>query len=321
MKQPRGTAGGDFFFFLFFIIVLGVVWAMTGGPGRDISRAGPFLNPPFPFGEGTAYTVPGVSIPKSADKPKGGSGGGGSGTIDDIVTSIKTVFGTITEEKSLYAGSVTLTAGRAKATSAGDEYVILKTSKTTGQMNISDWRLESTATGVGAMLGDAVYLPFAGQANEELSVAVGPGTTMYIGTGLSPLGVSFRVNICSGYFETTEDYSPKLKNDCPAPEDELEGPLGAGFVPTDACSDFVARINQCEVTLTGVPIKVGSACEEFIYEDLTYNGCVAAHKSEPDFYKNEWYIYLDRSQELWKSKSERIRLVDESGKVITSVSY
>ena len=67
MKNMRGAAGGDLLLFIFFLIILGIVWGLTGGPGRSISLEGPFLNPPFPLGDGSAYNVPFVSIPSSSE--------------------------------------------------------------------------------------------------------------------------------------------------------------------------------------------------------------------------------------------------------------
>jgi len=322
MKYSRGAAGNDFFFFIFFIIVLGIVWGLTGGPDRSISREGPFLNPPFPLGDGTAYNVPGVSIPSVNTSEQAGSQREDSGGISGIISRIRGGVSNSSEKQSPYAGMVSLSVGRAKDSDENKEYVTLKTSKSVeGRITISDWRIESTVSLIGTTLGGAAYLPYSGQVNQETPLALGPNTTVYVVSGRSPIGASFRVNSCTGYFAQFQEFNPDLKKECPSAEIELETSINADFVPNESCLNFVEDIDRCELTLTSVPVEVGGACQDFIFNELTYNGCVQSHKSDPDFYKNEWRVYLDRDQELWKSSNERIRLLDENGLVVDAITY
>jgi len=322
MKHPRGAAGGDLIFFIFFLIVLGIVWSLTGGPERSISREGPFLNPPFPLGDGSAYNIPGVPVPTVNDGDTGSGNESGSGGIADIISRIRGGFDPGSAANSPYAGSVTLSTGRAKNSDANEEYLIIKTSKgAEGRITISDWRIESSVSLSGVALGDAAYLPYSGRVNSESPVAIGPNTTVYLVTGRSPIGTSFRTNTCTGYFEQFQDFAPSLKKECPLPNAELERAVESDFIPNQSCVDYVDDIDRCTLTLTSIPAGVGSSCRNFIQNTLTYNGCVDAHKNEADFYKNVWYLYLGRDQELWVNSNERIRLLDENGLVVDSVSY
>lgn len=327
MKYPRGAAGGDLILFIFFIIVLGIVWAVTGGPDRAISREGPFLNPPFPLGSGTAYGVPSVTIPSAGDfeSRNNTTSSGDSSFLSDLISSFR-AGGDIAanEEKSPYAEHVSLSISNARNTDANKEYVTIKTSRNlSGTLTISDWRIESSVSTLGSKLGGAAYLPFSGQVNTELPVAIGPDTTVYVTTGRAPIGASFRTNTCTGYFAQFQDFEPRLRLDCPLPEDELAAKIqsGSGFIPSDACIDYVDGLRRCIFTTGGIPQTAGALCQDFVLNDLTYSGCVQLHKNDADFYKNEWRVYLDRDQELWKSKGDRIRLLDEQGKVIDVVSY
>ncbi|MFQ5540723.1 MAG: hypothetical protein ACE5F4_00530 [Candidatus Paceibacteria bacterium] len=325
MKEPRGAAGGDLIFFIFFIVVLGIVWALTGGPDRAISREGPFLNPPFPLGNESAYSVPGVSIPLSESAgSRGGSQSrsGSSDTLSDIISRVRSGFSSVRGGDSPYAGLVTLSAGRARLNTPDEEYITLKTSRNVeGRIVISDWRIESAVTLAGTTIGDASGLPFSGRVNTEDTIALGPSATVYLVTGRAPIGASFRVNTCTGYFAQFQEFNPDLDDACPFPEDELALAARTDFVPNDTCIEFVENINRCTLTLSAIPPAVGAACQDFILNDLSYSGCVDAHRSDPGFFKNEWRIYLDRDQELWKEKNERITLIDENGLVVDSISY
>lgn len=322
MKQPRGAAAGDLLFFLFFLIVLGVVWAMTGGPGRNISHAGPFLNLPFPLGNGTAYTVPSVPIP-TPQQVQGGSSGGSATTNESLSDIIARLRGSVSGTKGVSpsAGMVTLSASNAQSTDPKTEYLTLRVSQNQkGSLAVSNWRIESAISLNGTVLGPASYLPISGSVGSEVPVSLAPGATVYLVTGHSPEGESFRKNLCTGYFTNAQSFTPSLSIECPRGKDELKKAAQGGFIPSEACINYVNGIASCRIG-TKIPTSLESQCLNFISTALTYNGCVTAHKNDSGFYKNEWYIYLDRNQELWRSSNEQIRLLDENGKVVASVSY
>jgi hypothetical protein len=308
MKYPRGAAGTDLFLFIVFIIILGVVWAMTGGPERSVSRSGPFLSSPFE--EGSLFTIPSVDIPGAST---GGTSDGG-------------VFGLApTEEKSPYAEYVSLSISNARNDDASREYVTIKTSNNlSGTLTISDWRLESSVSKNSVTLGGAVQTPYYGQINTPSPVALSANTTVYVVSGRSPVGVSFRVNSCSGYFEQYQDFEPRLTLSCPFTSGELQRARQkySGYSPSPACTSYVASMRQCEIaSAIQIPSNVEAECQNIILNDFSYNGCASSHQGDGDFYKNEWRLFLNRGTTLWASSKERIRLLDESGRVIDVVSY
>jgi hypothetical protein len=319
MKQPRGGAAADLLFFLFFLVVLGVVWALTDGPKHDLAHAGPFLNLPFPFGSGNAFSIPSVPIP-TIEQVKQNSGAPTTNeSLSDIIARMRGAGGT--KGASPYAPYVTLSATNAQSTDPGAEYLTLRTSSDLkGQLAISNWRIESAVSALGAVLGPASYLPISGSVGTEVPVSVGANTTLYIVTGRSPEGESFRENLCTGYFRNGASFTPYLTQYCPRPNDEFKKAVLTGFIPNDACVNYVNTLGNCQLAGTP-PIGINDQCATFLANALTYNGCVTAHKADAGFYKNSWYIYLDRDQELWKSSNEQIRLLDESGKVVAPVSY
>ena len=288
---------------------------MTGGPGRSISHAGPFLNLPFPLGNGAAYSVPSVNTPQATPAPPNAD----NDTLSSIIAHLR---GGTTKGDSPYAGNLTLSVGNVQSTDPTAEYLVIRVSSNlVGQLSISNWKLESPVTALGAVIGPANPLPISGTGKNEASVTVGAGATIYVISGRSPEGESFRKNLCTGYFGNNQSFTPSLTRDCPRPSDELKKAAQAGFIPTDACISYVNGLSSCQLVSVAFPQNIGSGCQSFITTSLTYNGCVDAHKTNADFYKNEWYLYLDRDQELWKSSNEQIRLLDENGKVVASVSY
>ncbi|MEK7063151.1 MAG: hypothetical protein AAB955_00495, partial [Patescibacteria group bacterium] len=272
----------DFLLVIALLIGLGIAWYATGGPERSAARGGILLNQPK-IGSGQAYTVPGVAM-RHGTSTSGGEDSDGGGTT--VWSTFTNYFGTFSEERSPYSGYVTLERSRADSKYA-DEYVTIRISKSAPQkITLSDWKLESTMSLVGVKLGNASFLPIAGQVNAENVLAVNPGSVIYVSTGRSPVGVGFRTNLCTGYFEQFQDFDPSLKLECPRPEDEAERVLPFGNY-TEECENYVGDIDRCEVTFSSIPGNVGGACYNFIQNDLTYNACVSAHQQEPNFYRDE----------------------------------
>jgi hypothetical protein len=222
---------------------------------------------------------------------------------------------------SKYKGLVRISSssGARQSTPTKERIELKISSNAEEKIKISNWRLESAVTGKGVKIGRGTYLPYSAQVNNELDIFVEAGDKIIISTGRSPIGASFRLNTCTGYFEQFQNFDPSIRKICPKPIDELPN-LGPGD-EFEKCFEFVRRLPRCEVYLREVPIGLGGSCWNFISEDLNYNNCVQNHKEEEDFYLDEWRIYLGRNNELWKSKRELIKLIDNEGKVVDAVTY
>lgn len=315
----RGVGAlGALIVFLLFLVLLGILWASTGGPQRSLSHTGPFLKPP---------TAPGVQL--SDGQVKGSTFEADGTTIREVTVEADSLLnyffnnpkGGVNTADSPYAQDIEIRRGNADAGDPNNEYIILETRRDMARnITITGWSLESRTAGIKAPLGSAAQILFLGGVSSELPVTVGPDSTIYITTGRSPNGASFRINKCAGYLEQYQDFEPSLDADCPEPADEaLANPQKTGT--NAACIDFIDNVNRCELYTATIPYEVGSQCRDFILNDLTYNGCVNRHRNDPDFYKNEWRIFLNRQQELWNNTHEQIRLLDENGKLIGSLTY
>src|SRR3989344_2493 len=295
------NAKNDLFFFLFILFVIGVAWFLTGGPEKLSSR-NPFLSPPPPLGTGETY---------------------GSGT--DLFSFLKgngrQTSSTSTVSKtpgatSAFSGNATLRSSSAKAAKPAEEYLTIEIK---GQaVDITGWRLKSQITGREATIGKGAALAYSAQVNPESNIVLQSGEKAIVITGPSPIGVSFRLNKCTGYFSQFQKFTPSLPKHCPTPEEELDL-FGPRNLP-DSCIDFIERAPRCQVVIS-MPTTLSPECIPFITEKLNYNQCVSAHRADSDFIEHEWHIYLNRNEELWKIQREAIDLIDASGKVVSTISY
>ena len=205
------------------------------------------------------------------------------------------------------------------STGSVSEYVILKAANTnTEKLLITGLRLESSASGRGVDIPKGVQLPFQNQVNVEQPIYLAAGETAYIITGRSPLGTSFRLNKCTGFFSQFQSFIPSIPGRCPLPSSEpLTKPTNQY---NDQCLDYISTLRKCQV-VTKPPTNISPECQKYVTTEINYTKCVERHKNDKDFYDPEWRVYLNRDDTLWKSNREVIYLYDGDHRVIDAVTY
>ncbi len=225
-----------------------------------------------------------------------------------------------TKSLSPYNGIVTISWVN-KSTDPSQEYVTLKVSGSSSQsINVTGWQLRSVNNGSTVNIPKGTYLYFTGMVNSEDPISLTGGDTLYLVTGVSPIGVNFKVNKCSGYFTQFQNFVPYINNICPYPrnEDLSSIPKTAN---NDACINYIESFSACRIATDPLPISWSYECTKFIKEKISYASCVDTHKNDTDFRQPEWRVYLGRSTNIWKQERDAVILYDNNGKVVDSVRY
>ena len=316
----------DAWFFVGVFIFIFLIWVATGGPLHPIAFTGPTLPQPDVLGGGTYLSLPraplgvggsNVVLPGSSG---GGSLGGSSGSYAPLSSSLKGVaFGL----PSPYRGIVTMNhyVSGADADNPRDEYVTISVAQNAGlAIDITGWKLVSGATGDYGLIPRGTEIPVSGSVNTTLNIVLSPGDRATIISGQSPIGVSFKENKCIGYLGSFQRYTPPLPLACPDPSDEFERFSGSSYLRDTDCLEEINRLRRCE-TVTDPPEDLPNSCQAFMEKYFNYNGCVAAHKNDPDFESDEWRIYLGAFGSLWRDRYEVIKLLDASGRTVDAFSY
>lgn len=220
---------------------------------------------------------------------------------------------------SPYANAISLSASAASESNPSDEFLIIE-SRGGGAVSLTNWSLMSMLSGVRVFLPAAAAPYIQGAVNGTRPVSLTPGGTVIVTTGASPLGVSFQENKCTGYLSQHQSYEPSLQNACPSAPDLM--PLTEQNLKTygEQCVDYVRSIPQCTFP-SEVPASLSSACKSFIINNLSYNGCINAYQGQSDFAFDTWHLYLGYGKELWNNRHDVIRLLDEAGRTVDSVTY
>lgn len=222
------------------------------------------------------------------------------------------------KQASSLVGKLSVTS-LSRGNGASGEYVIVQANPAnTEQILITGLRLQSAASGSEIAIPKAVKLPFQNQVNQEEPIFLKPGEYAYIITGPSPLGYSFQPNICTGFFNQYQSFYPGIPSRCPSPR-ETDLPNGP-YQYNDACRDYINSLPGCTV-ITNPPQSVSPECQRYVTEELSYSKCVAKYKNSQNFFDGNWRVYLNRSDALWKSRREVIKLLDQNGKTIDAIAY
>ncbi len=296
--------GGDFVFFLGILLVIFAVWVGAGGPERQISFSGPFLRPisttgttAEAYGDGSGYRpIEGTSwIPFT----------GGSGSSN---------------ETSKYRDVVTISRDTTGVTSSDErkEYVVINvSSQASGPISLTGWKLVSTKSGTATGFPQGTEVARSGSVNTLSAIKLNPGDQAIVTSGRSPVGVSFKENMCTGYLAEKQTFTPSLSLQCPSPSQEFSR---FSDDDSDECQSYIRSFGQCK-TEGSQDDNVSRACENFVDDYLNYNGCVDVHKNDPSFSLTTWRIFLGARDELWAQSRETILLIDSSGETVDSLSY
>lgn len=229
-------------------------------------------------------------------------------------------------ENSPYKGQIKIVkrSSTLKRTDVNDEYITLETSSNnTARIDLDGWRLESTVSNRSYEIPEAVHTIISGTTGTKQPVVASPGDKIHIITGRSPIGSSFRVNKCSGFFTQFQDFEPRIREICPDPEEEIFDfyTRDTNIFLQDSCLDYIDDLRKCEIVTNPLPLSLTPSCQEAIIEEVNYNACVENHKDDADFLVGEWLVYLRNSTETWRDKREFIKLLDNEGRTVDHYTY
>ncbi|MDO8231850.1 MAG: hypothetical protein Q7T37_01435 [bacterium] len=301
----------DAWFFIGIFVFIFLIWIATGGPLHPLAFTGPRLAAPGPLGGGTYLSLPQApfSIGDSGAPNSFFPSFGGGSTFDSSSSLYRSI---------LSIGHYVSSPGSEKPE---NEYVEVSVNQNAEvPVKLTGWTLTSGATGNSTIIPKGTELPTSGVINEAQDIILTPGQRAVILSGRSPIGASFRENKCIGYFSSFQDFYPSLPQNCPTPSEELAMFYGGGYIRDAACIDYVDTLGRCQAALTP-PVTASGACQSFIVKYLNYNGCVEAHRDDPDFAGDTWRVYLGRTSSMWRTRHEIVKLIDAQGKTVDTFSY
>jgi len=318
---------------VFFIIGLIIFWLLSGGLAASARTARTLINPiDLIFGTGTSTGMSlrlpwqPTTIPQGPDISGSAQAVGHSNTpvneqVSDQSPNPSPSDARLLGFNSPYKGEITITDNTATESDPNLEYIQIAASESNTQpIAITDWSLQSAVSGMRIHIPQAAPLFTLGIINSVQPIYLAPGNSAIITTSASPVGTSLRENICSGYLNELQTFTPELSSTCPAPTEAL--PQTAENLRTygSACFDYLNTLPTCHFP-TALPSDLSSPCRQFLTNTMSYNGCVNTYHNRPDFTQTTWRIYLAMRAELWDNTHDVVRLLDDQGRVVDVLTY
>lgn len=308
MAEDTGGGGSsDVLFIVLILFVIGLGWVAAGGPERADVRS-LFIRASFE----SAGTEGLLEADDQSLRDEVGETTGETTKMREALAQISSAAA------SPYKGKAYLFAENAGHEDPAQEYVVIRADRdNAARIPITGWILESPLTGRSAVIGNAAETLVLGHI-EEGALYLEPGDSVIVATGRSPVGASFRTNVCIGYLNQFQSFEPRLEETCPAAKGEEQYASSRDL--GEACYDYLDTFPRCKLELS-LPEYLSSSCRDFVLENLTYNGCVKNHRGDSTFAKDEWRVFLNRSGELWKERFEVITLLDGQRGLVDTATY
>jgi len=336
------------------LVIFFFFWVATGGISRGISIARSLNNPLDIFrGNATgttlrlpwqpqaadygAYSMGDTSTPRTSTEALTATDQGtpdlapntdaGIPNMQDLQKQYKELSVQAREARTFgdpspYRGKIIFDEHDTAASLPTQEYIRLSSGfGNTEPITLVGWSLQSAVTNVRVTIPPAAATFVAGSLNNVSPITLSSGDTVTITSGPSPVGVSFRENVCSGYLGELQTFTPSLDTNCPSPTDEL--PLTPENIQLygETCIDYFRSIQQCHFPGRETTTTITPACRNFAINQLSYNGCVYAHRNDADFAQQAWRVYLASSVKLWRATHDVIRLLDDQGRTVDVLTY
>ncbi len=266
------------------IVIFFFAWLVTGGPTDSRSRAGILLNPPSPLGSGEPYgAVPNV-----------------------LQQAVRTLPSPASRRIVLSTGVL-----------AGTRLLFLTPSATTSSIGISDWRL---VNGRGAV----AQIPLGTERMVQGVLASGTPITLarreqaILGEASSPVGVSFKLDKCSGFLADFQNFTPPLSKTCPSPRALADRALSS---PQDeACARYVANLPSCSTGGAAGLSTLSPSCRNYVGSVVNQRSCTKLFGKDYDFSYPEWRVYLGK-QGFLSAVHDTIYFYDADNREISSVNW
>lgn len=205
------------------------------------------------------------------------------------------------------------------------EYITFFTNlKKDEEVNITGWFLKSEVTGYTLAVGKAALLPIPFNKTES-DVILKQGDIAYLTKGFSPVGISFKTNECTGYFQEDRQFYPSLPTDCPAPRDEKLPNFSNDLDSNDECISLIETISRCTTKnsrfIRDLPDTITNSCKTYITTQINYNACVTKHLNDEKFAGSEYRLFFNRFGPLWRKTHDKINLYDQNGLLVGGTSY
>jgi len=220
----------------------------------------------------------------------------------------------------------------------GDKLTLYLSNTTNKNINITNWKIVSSQ-GIFLIPRGVDYIDPNYKYKEEDIILPPYGKAKIIAT-TSPLGFSFRINKCFGYFLNLRSDLKKFVDYIPYfcksfSKNELFNLRKQGY--SIKCLDFIKRLSCPPKPLDLEKMISDPKCMKLLENLYTYHGCYYANINSEDFITKNWIIFIptptttiydtvtsrfkETYKNLYETRYEEIKIYDDKNLLVNSYIY
>jgi hypothetical protein len=184
-------------------------------------------------------------------------------------------------------------------------------------IDITGWHLKSYKGNITIPTAVSDYDPSGIVSKSDILLKSGDYANFYNNT--SPILANLRLNKCMGYLDNIYEFDPALPNNCPVPYERSEISVFSGL-----CQNMILSTYGCSVPtaqqLNNLATYSDQICKTFINDRFSYKGCYQYRHNNPDFFGNEWRIWLNGAINFDQSH-DLLLLFDNNGLLVDRYYY
>lgn len=189
------------------------------------------------------------------------------------------------------------------------------------KINITNWKIKGRLGEITIPQGVELFIPGSSISNQDIFVK--NYYTVYLYSASNPFKVNqnFRSNKCFGYLENyygSLSYYLFHSKICPKIDREEIWRF------SKECQSSILKLEYCRIPdYSNEPHALVDPChsyiQNYISENLNYDGCIENYYKDEDFLKKYWYIYV--GYDIICDCSDTLYLYDRNGLLVDEYHY
>jgi hypothetical protein len=274
------------------MVVLFFGWLFSGGAEDSRSWSGVLLNPPPPLSDGATH-----------------------GSFGDIGPEIKSAFAGALKGSAKLESIPSLVDSSGNITKRSLSITLPETISSTPI--ITGWKLVNER-GMIVTIPEGTEHFIQGKISSTSPIALTGKDRAIISAAASPVGVSFKLDKCSGFLSEFQEFTPPLPASCPSASElikSLSTSVGSG-----ECGTYIKKLPSCRIGQGGGYESLPLNCRSIVASNINQNSCVSRFKNDADFSIPEWRIFLDQKWFL-SAEHDTISLYDKDNIFIDKIVW
>lgn len=183
-------------------------------------------------------------------------------------------------------------------------------------IDITGWSVKSNT---GNLLIPGAVSDFnPSSLNQIGDIVLKSGDYVNFYSNFNPIGISFRLNVCTGYLNNTYKFNPPLPKNCPTMYKPSEIATFSG-----ACQNLIKSLGGCSTPsadkINSVPGPNDAECRA-VLNRFNYGGCYNYHRNDANFFSNEWDVWI-MNQMNFDWSHDRLLLFDRNNLLVDQYIY